>query len=128
MEIRDEADAILMGADLTEPDRLGYLVKRRLTSSGVDDDAAGSLFMKEGRKGSQAKLRFRLRAASLEPDAGYTLAFFAGMTETTFPVTTDSDGRLELKELPDGAPSPYEITELELRDGDDALVLSTELP
>jgi hypothetical protein len=124
MEIRDDADAVLLEADLTDPDRLQYLVKRRLTDSGADADAAGSLFMKE----SGTKLLFRLRAGNLDPNAGYTLAISAGLTETLFPVTTNADGRLDLKELPGGAPTPFEMTEVELRDGADAPVLGTELP
>jgi hypothetical protein len=123
MEIRNDADAVLMDADLTDPDRLQYLVKRRLTNTGVDEDAAGSLFMKESPK----KVRFRLRAGNLDPNAGYTLAIAAGPTETLVPVTTDADGELDLKELPDGAPTPFEMTGLELRLGTD-VVLSTTLP
>jgi hypothetical protein len=115
---------VLLDADLTAPDRLQYLVKRRMTSSGVDDDAAGSLFMKE----SGTKLLFRLRAANLDADTGYTLAISAGLTETLFPVTTDADGRLDLKELPGGAPTPFQMTEVELRDGADMVVLGSELP
>lgn len=126
MDIRS-ADALnvpLLEADLTAPDRLQYLVKRRLDNTGADADAAGSLFMKE----SSTKVQFRLRAGNLEPNAGYTLAIFAGLTETTFPVTTDADGRLDLKELPAGAPTPFQMTGLELRDGADMAVLETELP
>jgi len=130
MEIRDDAGtSVLLDADLTAPDRLGYLVKRRLTGEpAVDADAAGSLFMKERSKEGSAKVLFRLRAGNLDANTGYTLAFFAGLTETTFPVTTDADGRLELKELPVGAPAPFQMTGLELRNGTPDVVLSTELP
>ncbi|MGH7289205.1 MAG: hypothetical protein ACREI8_14430 [Myxococcota bacterium] len=126
MDVRSEADlnVVLLAADLTAPDPLKYLVKRRLDpNESVDTDAAGSLFMKE----SSTKVQFRLRAGNLEPDTGYTLVIIAGPTETTFPVTTDADGRLDLKELPDLAPTPFEMTGLELRLGVD-VVLSTTLP
>jgi hypothetical protein len=126
MDVRSEADlgVVLLAADLTAPAQLKYLVKRRLDpNESVDADAAGSLFMKE----SSTKVQFRLRAGNLEPDTGYTLAIIAGPTETTFPVTTDADGQLDLKELPDGAPTPFEMTGLELRLGID-VVLSTVLP
>jgi hypothetical protein len=130
MDVRSEADlgVVLLAADLTAPAQLKYLVKRRLDpNESVDADAAGSLFMKESMKESSTKVQFRLRAGNLEPDTGYTLAIIAGPTETTFPVTTDADGQLDLKELPDGAPTPFEMTGLELRLGTD-VVLSTVLP
>jgi hypothetical protein len=123
MEIRDEGDVVVLDADLKAPDWLQYLVKRRLTSSGVDTDAAGSLFMKE----NGTKVRFRLRAGNLDENAGYTLAIAAGLSETLVPVTTDAEGRLDLTELPDGAPAPFQMTGVELRAGSD-VVLSTELP
>jgi hypothetical protein len=124
LEVRDgiEVDAgVALTADLSEPDQLKYLVKRRLTPSGVDDDAAGSLFMKE----SGEKVQFRLRAGNLDA-TDYTLAIFAGMAETTFPVAAE-DGEIDLKELPDGAPMPFQMTRIELRLGPD-VVLSTDLP
>jgi hypothetical protein len=128
MDIRSEADleVVLLAADLSDPaqlDQLKYLVKRGLTSSGFDDDAAGSLLMKD----SGEKVQFRLRAGNLEASTEYTLAFFAGMTETTFPVLTDENGAIDLKELPAGAPTPFQTTAIELRLGSD-VVLSTELP
>jgi hypothetical protein len=72
-------------------------------------------------------VQFRLRAGNLEASTEYTLAFFAGMTETTFPVMTDENGEIDLKELPDGAPTPFQMTRIELRLGTD-VVLSTDLP
>ena len=126
MDIRSEADLnlVLLAADVTAPDQLRYLVKRRLDpNESIDADAAGLLFMKE----SATKVQFRLRAGNLEADTGYTLAFLTAGGETTFPVTTDADGALDLKELPVGAPAPFEMTGLELRLGTD-VVLSTTLP
>jgi hypothetical protein len=129
MDIRSEADlnVVLLDADLADAalfDQFKYLVKRRLDPNpSVDDDAAGNLLMKQ----STTKVQFRLRAGNLEASTEYTLAFFAGLTETTFPVTTDENGQIDLKELPDGAPTPFQMTGLELRLGSD-VVLSTELP
>ena len=129
MDIRSEADlnVVLLDAELGDAalfDQFKYLVKRRLDPNpSVDADAAGNLLMKE----STSKAQFRLRAGNLEVSTEYTLAFFAGLTETTFPVTTDENGEIDLKELPDGAPTPFQMTGLELRLGSD-VVLSTELP
>jgi hypothetical protein len=130
MEIRDDpGGATVLSADLSEPDSLRYLVKRRLTNSGVDMDAAGTLFMKE----HDAQVLFRLRAVNLGESADYVL----GINCTSFaPLTcayvgsfsTDAGGRLEIKGLPDGAPTPFEITDVALIDDADQVVLSTELP
>jgi hypothetical protein len=38
------------------------------------------------------------------------------------------DGRLEFRELPDGAPEPLEIESIALHDAADASVLSAALP
>jgi len=121
MEVRDEADAIALDADLTNPTSLQYLVKRRLTNDGVDEDAEGTLFMKE----HGSKTLFRLVAANLDPNADYTLTI-NGMDFGPF--TADADGRLAIDSLPDGAPLPFDMTSVELIDGADMSVLSTDLP
>ena len=126
MEIRDEADAVVLDTDLTEPDWLQYLVKRRLDNEGVDADAEATLFMKE----HGTKVLFRLRAAHLDANAGYTLAI-TDVNETVFEatVTTDAEGQLDIKSLPGGALVLYHMTELELLDSPGGVsVLSTELP
>jgi hypothetical protein len=128
LEIRDGAGGVLLAADLTAPDKFKYLVKRRLTSSGVDGDAAGLLFMKE----SNTKAQFRLRAGNLEANMDYALginctdaAALACDYAETFP--TDADGRLDIEALPDLAPLPFDMTDVSLVFGGE-VVLSTELP
>jgi len=120
-EIQDDSTAVVLEADLTDPDSLQYLVKRRLTNDGFDMDAEGTLFLKE--HGSTAL--FRLRAANLDADTDYMLAI-NGMDFGPF--TTDADGELEIDGLPDGAPLPFDMTSVELIDGADQSVLSTDLP
>jgi hypothetical protein len=121
-------NVVVAEADLTEPDWLQYLVKRRLTPTVVDADAAGSLFMKE----HGAKVLFRLRAGNLD-DENYTLAI-TGVDDTDAlvtvetPVTADADGRLDIKGLPDGAPTPFRMTQVELINAGDQVVLGAELP
>ena len=121
IEIRDDAGAIVLDADLTDPDWLQYLVKRRLDNGGGDTDAAGALFMKE----HGSKVHFRLEAANLDPNADYTLAINGADIET---LPTDAGGRLDIKSLPGGAPAPFDMTQVELIDAFDMVVLSTVLP
>jgi hypothetical protein len=121
LEIRDQADQIVLVADLTNPDFLQYLVKRALDHGGVDADAKGTLFLKAG----PGATRFRLAARGLEPGADYALVL-DGVALAT--LTADEKGRLTTRELPDGAPDPLALESVELRDGADQVLLSTELP
>jgi hypothetical protein len=120
LEVRDDADQVVLDADLADPDSLQYLVKRALENEGVLADAAGSLFLKAG----PGQTRFRLAASGLEPGAGYTLV----VDGASAALTADDDGRLATRELPAGAPDALAIESVELRDGADQVVLSAELP
>lgn len=131
IEIRNDADAVVLDADVTDPHWLQYLVKRRLDNEGVDTDAEGALFLKE--HGSKAL--FRLKAANLDPNADHTLAInctdVATLTcayvETS--LTTDADGRLDIKGLSGSMPpAPFDMTQVVLIDDMGQAVLSTELP
>ena len=124
LEVRDPGDVVVLEADLSDPDELSYLVKRRLTNEGVEADAEGSLLMKQ--RGTSA--RFRVRATGLTPNADYELALLDGLAETLVPVTADAHGRLDVTELPDGAPAPFDLSAVELRNGLDEVVLRTDLP
>jgi hypothetical protein len=121
LEVRDEADEIVLTADLTSPDFLQYLVKRALDNEGVDADARGSLFLKAG----PGKTRFRLAASGLEPGADYALVLDGAELAT---LTADERGRLSTRALPEGAPDALALESVELRDGADLTVLRTELP
>ena len=122
IQIRDGADQVVLETDLTDPDFLQYLVKRRLDNDGVDADAAGALFVKAG----PGKAQVRLSATDLDPNADYALTL-DGVEVAT--LTTDDAGRLKVKQdLPGGPADVLDIELLELRNGADESVLSTELP
>jgi hypothetical protein len=121
LEVRDGADQVVLEADLSEPDKLHYLVKRKLTNDGVDADAAGWLFL----KGSKDKSLFRMSAVNLDENADYTLAINGDELAI---LSSDAAGRLKTKGLPDGAPDARGIEEIELRNSDGASVLSADLP
>ena len=129
LEIHDDADNVVLAADLTDPDWLQYLVKRRLDASGADLDAEGTLFLKQ----HGAAALFRLKAANLAPTADYTLAINCVDVATldcayveTF--TTDANGRLDIGSLPGTPPAPFDMTQVFLLDAADQVVLGTELP
>ncbi len=121
LEVRDGGDQVVLEADLTAPDFLQYLVKRKLDNDDVDDDAAGSLMLKSN--GGTPKLR--LLAIELDPDADYTLVIDGTALAT---LTADSRGRLATQDFPARAPDVLAIEQIELHDGADMSVLSTSLP
>jgi hypothetical protein len=121
LEVRDDMDQTVLDVDLGAPDFLQYLVKRKLENDGVDVDAAGALFLKSNGD----KTQFRLKASGLAPNADYALVI-DGIALAT--LTTDEDGTLEARELPDGAPDALAIESIELHDGADMSVLSAQLP
>jgi hypothetical protein len=122
LEVRNGADEVVLEADLTDPDFLQYLVKRRLDNDGVDGDAAGSIMLKAG----PGKAQLRLSAIDLDPNADYALTLDGVEVET---LTSDGAGRLNAKgDLPGGPADVLDIELLELRNGADESVLSTELP
>jgi hypothetical protein len=122
LEVRNGADEVVLDADLTDPDFLQYLVKRRLDNDGIDGDAAGSLFLKAG----PGKAQLRVSAIDLDPNADYALTL-DGVEVAT--LTTDGAGRLNAKQdLPGGPADVLDLELLELRNGADESVLSTVLP
>jgi hypothetical protein len=130
LEIRSEDGTVVaLDADLTNPDSLQYLVKRRLDNAGADPDAEGLLSLKQ--HGSKAL--FRLKASNLAPSGGYTLAIncadvVALDCEYVDPsLTADARGRLDIEAQP-GMPAPFDMTQVVLIDATNQLVLSTELP
>jgi hypothetical protein len=131
LEVRNDADAIVLKADLSSPDKLGYLVKRRLENDGPDEDAEGRLFMKD--KGTSSRFRLKVANLDLAPSADYRLAIncddvSALDCEYVEVFTADEDGKLDVKELPGTPPAPFQMTDVSLVDGSDDVVLSTELP
>lgn len=122
LEVRNEADEVVLDADLTDPDFLQYLVKRRLDNDGVDGDAAGGILLKAG----PGKAQLRISAIGLDPNTDYTLVIDGAPLVT---LSSDGAGRLKDKrDLPGGPADVLDIELLELRNGADQSVLSTELP
>lgn len=122
LEVRDGDDQVVLDAELTDPDFLQYLVKRRLDNDGVDDDAAGGIFLKAG----PGKAQLRVSAIDLDPNADYALTLDGVEVET---LTTDGAGRVKAQQdLPGGPEDVLDIELLELRNAADESVLSTELP
>lgn len=121
VEVRNGGDQVVLSADLTQPDFLQYLAKRKLGNDGVDLDAAGSLILRSNGRAS----KLRLRASGLDPNADYTLVIngVAGA-----PLAADAKGRLTSRELPAGAPDALAIEQVELHDGTDTSVLSATIP
>ena len=126
-----DGTVVVLGADLSDPDWLQYLVKRQLDSEVPGSNAEGTLFLKE----HGSKVLFRLRAANLDvdPSADYTLAINCTDVATltcayveTF--TADAEGRLDIKGLPGTPPAPFDMTDLALVDAGNQVVLSTDLP
>ncbi|MEN8161370.1 MAG: hypothetical protein ABFS41_14970 [Myxococcota bacterium] len=131
LEVRDGGDGVVLEADLTMPDKLSYLVKRRLDNEGVDADAEGTLFMKD--KGTSARFRLKVANLDLVPSADYTLAINCDDVsildcEYVETFTADEGGKLDVKELPGTPPAPFHMTDVPLVDGNGDVVLSTTLP
>ncbi len=122
LEIRNEGDEVVLEVDLTDPDFLQYLVKRRLDNDGVDDDAAGEILLKAG----PGKAQLRLGAVGLDPNTDYALVIDGAPLVT---LSSDAAGRLKDKQdLPGGPAEVLDVERIELRNGADQSVLSTELP
>jgi hypothetical protein len=131
LEVRNDVDDVVLDADLSTPDKLSYLVKRRLDNEGVDTDAEGRLFMKD--KGTSSRFRLEVTGLDLAPDADYTLAINCDDVsvldcEYVEAFTADEDGKLDVKELPGTPPAPFQMTDLSLVDGNGDEVLRTDLP
>ena len=123
-EIHDVNHIPVLTADVTHPDFLQYLVKRRLDTTS---DAEGSLLLKQ----HASKESFRLRAANLAA-GDYRLAINCpgGVPDASCefgPFPADAKGRLDITNPP-GIPAPFDLTQVLLIDVNDAVVLSTDLP
>lgn len=108
----------VMTADLSSPDRLSYLVKRKL--QGANGESALLMI-----KGTQAKTHFNLKAVNLSPTNDYSLAINETPVQT---YQTDASGRLRINALTQPITSPLEIEKVQLLDVSSNVVFSTELP
>lgn len=107
----------VLSADLTDPDRLQYLIKRNLSTNGV----AAELFL----KATARKTQFRLLAFGLAPTNDYRLVLNGDVTQTT---TTDARGKLMIKSLAQNPTNILDLQSVELWDNSSNVVLSTQLP
>ena len=106
----------VLSVDLTTPDQLSYLIKRKLSNGDVN----GSLRL----KATTTQTQFRLTALGLQATNDYLLAFNGGVVQTN---TADADGKLVIT----SAPTPTNILDLSsvaLWDSSSNVVLSTTLP
>jgi hypothetical protein len=111
----------VLSADLTDPDKLQYLVSRSLTNDGIESGAAASLRI----KATQKSVQFRLLASGLLATSGYFLAV-NDVLDTN--VTTDAAGNLSFNALPAGTPDVLDIHTLAILNSSSNSVLSTTLP
>jgi hypothetical protein len=103
-------------ADLTDPDKLHYLIKRSLSTNGID----ASLRIKATTTDTQ----FRLVAVGLAPTNNYQLVLNG---EAAQAVSTDAAGVLNVEALPGSMPI-LDLRSVGLWDSVSNLVLSTDLP
>jgi len=117
LDVVNGGSQAVLSTDTSAPSSLKYLVKRNLNNGG---SAEGTLQIKS----SNGKTKFSLNASGLDADTDYQLVFNGAPVET---VTTDSKGRLKLKD----APLPENILDLqtvEVWDSTNTAVLGTATP
>ena len=108
---------VLLQADLGSPDKLQYLVKRKLEG----DTAAGLLRI----NGTLKKTKFSLLVVNLAPATDYWLAINETVVRTN---TSDAKGGLKINSLTAPIGSPLDIWKVQLLDTSTNVVLGTELP
>ena len=107
----------VLQADLGSPDKLQYLVKRKLEGGG----AAALLFI----QGTLKKTHFRLQTVHLAPTNDYWLAINETVVQTN---RSDAMGNLKINALTAPIGSPLDIQKVQLLDTSTNVLLSTELP
>ena len=117
LDIVNGSTQTVLRVDLTDPDKLQYLVKRLMDNTGFIPAAAGSLQIKATTTSTQ----FQLTASGLTPSTGYILTINGNAAQTN---TTDSAGNLNLTALPPGAPDVLDIHAVALTDITGNLVLT----
>jgi hypothetical protein len=114
--VNTNAEAVLT-ADLTSPDRLHYLIKRKLTN-----DPVGALLQIQG---TATRTHFRLQVLNLLPTNSYWLAINETVVQEN---STDSKGRLRINSLTAPLSSPLDIESVQLLDSNTNILISTKLP
>jgi hypothetical protein len=106
-----------LSADLTDPDRLQYLIKRNLSNG----DMRASLMIQADTRHTH----FRLSSTGLTPNADYWLAFNGEIVQTN---SANAHGRLDIDSLAETPPIILEVRTVELWDTSTNLVLEANLP
>lgn len=108
---------LVLTADLTDPDKLQYLIKRDLSTNEI----GATLRIKATSSQSQ----FRLMAVGLAPSADYLLALNGSIVQTN---STDSKGRLAISSLMQDPGAILDVHGVALLDNSTNVVLQTTLP
>ncbi|MBI3853346.1 MAG: hypothetical protein HY298_24125 [Verrucomicrobia bacterium] len=112
---------VVLRADLTAPDKLQYLVKRKLTNDGADPDAEGTLRI----KATENFVQFHLQAERLDPSTNFLLVIYGNVVSTN---ASDANGELRIDGLPAGVPDILDIHSVAIWNSASNSVLSTLLP
>lgn len=106
---------------IADAHRFQYLVKRNLTSEDTNGMAAGSISLIANHR----RVHFRLLAGGLSATNDYHLALNSNIVST---VTTDENGRVEVKGWSTNAPPVLDLRSVAVLDGSSNVVLTTTLP
>ena len=109
LDIVDGNTNIVLRADLTNPDRGQYLVKRPMSNPDFLPAATGALSIQANAQ----SIKFELQAAHLTPNTNYRLAVNDNLSDL---IQSDNAGRLTLTDLPAGSPDVLDIQIIALTD------------
>ena len=110
----------VLTADLSNPNKLQYLVKRPLTND-AHSGATATLRI----KATTSVAQLRIRASGLAATSTYYLAINGEVAES---LTSNAKGRLNATGFPNGSPDVLDIRSLAILDSASNSVLSTPLP
>jgi hypothetical protein len=116
--INTNAQEVLRGA-MHQPDKGEYLAKRTMNNTGFLPDAVGDFRIKANSSSTQ----FRLRASHLAHAAEYRLMINGSVAQTAI---SDTAGKLEFINLPNGSPDALDIQTVALADstGENIVLIS----
>jgi len=117
LAIGNSSTQAVLTANLQAPDKLNYLIKRRLTEGDITADLR--------LKATKSKLQFRLYVWGLSPTNEYHLAINDAVVSSASPST---NGNLSFDSLPVNAADILTVHTLSLIDSATNTVLSTTLP
>jgi len=116
LDVFNASTQAVLSADLTMPDHLQYLIKRKLTAG----DVSAALRIKATTNETQ----FRLNASGLAATNDYYLVVNGGIVQTN---TSDAKGKLNITSLNSTLPI-LQVNSLDLWDTSSNVVIGTTLP